>query len=119
MYAAVEEYKVEFGDDDVPSGDEDRVSRAISRASRLVDTYSRAGGLSTPIIDETAIADIKGPVLDIARYYTWSDSPSEELRKRYEDAISFLEKVALGKVKIIADDSFTPSGFSNIQLVRC
>lgn len=119
MYASVEEFITEFGNDDVPDGNEDRVSRAISRASRLVDTYSRAGGIATPIVDDAAISDIKGPVLDIARYYTWSDSPSEELRKRYEDAISFLGKVASGKVKIIADDSFTPSGFSNVPLVRC
>lgn len=118
-YSKTEDYITEYGTDDVPSSDLDRVARAISRASRLADTFIRASGINVPLTDDKAIEDIKGHVLDIARYFSWSDNPTEEMRKRYEDSIKFLESISTGKVRIVTETQESPKqGFTNIKLVR-
>lgn len=118
MYISLADFETEFGSDDLPE-DLARLDHALDRASRLVNTYCRASGLTVPLTDTNAIADIKGPCLDLARYFVWNDNPSEELRKRYEDAITFFEQVASGKIRLVAaGQTSTPSGFANIRLIR-
>lgn len=118
MYSTLEDYITEFGSDDIPSNDEDRVLKSLDRASRLINTYARSGGMSIPLEGE-ALESVRGHVLDIARYFAWSDSPTEVMRKRYEDAISFLERVATGKIRLVVNTGNKQSGFSNIRIVRC
>lgn len=118
-YATYEDYRNEFGDDDLPEDAELRVSRAIDRASRLADTYIRSHGISVPLTDSVAIADVRGSVLDIARYTAWSDTDNENLRKRYEDALAFLEGIAAGKIHLVsAGQTSTGSKLTNIRLFR-
>ncbi|MQT93073.1 phage protein Gp36 family protein [Pseudomonas helleri] len=119
-YANFEDYRNEFGDDDRPSDDaETRVVRAIERASRLADTYIRSNGITVPLTDPVAIGDVRGPVLDIARYNAWPDTDTENLRKRYEDAIAFFEGIAAGKIHLISNGQVTTgSKLTNIRLFR-
>lgn len=118
-YASYQDFRDEFGDDDLPDDAEARVFRAIDRASRLADTYIRSNGIAVPLVDPVAIADVRGSVLDIARYNAWPDTDNENLRKRYEDALSFLEGIAIGKIHLIAEGKTTTgSKLTNIRLFR-
>ena len=118
-YASYEDFRNEFGDDDLPDDAEIRVVRAIDRASRLADTYIRSNGINVPLVDPVAIADVRGSVLDIARYNAWPDTDSENLRKRYEDALAFLEGVATGKIHLVSQgQTTTGSRLTNIRLFR-
>lgn len=118
-YASYEDFRNEFGDDDLPDDAETRVVRAIDRASRLADTYIRSNGITVPLADPVAIADIRGSVLDIARYNAWPDTDNENLRKRYEDALAFLEGIATGKIHLVSQgQATTGSKLTNIRLFR-
>lgn len=118
-YASYQDFRNEFGDDDLPDDAEIRVVRAIDRASRLADTYIRSNGITVPLVDPVAIADVRGSVLDIARYNAWPDTDNENLRQRYEDALSFLEGIATGKIHLIAEGKTTTgSKLTNIRLFR-
>ena len=118
-YASYQDFRDEFGDDDLPEDAEVRVVRAIDRASRLADTYIRSNGISVPLIDPVAITDVRGSVLDIARYNAWPDTDNENLRQRYEDALGFLEGIATGKIHLIAEGKTTTgSKLTNIRLFR-
>ncbi|WPC03466.1 phage protein Gp36 family protein [Pseudomonas benzenivorans] len=118
MYATLVDFEKAFGADDVVN-DTDRMTQCLERATRLVDTYARSAGLTTPMTDVNALADVKGPCLDIARYFAWSDSNNEKIRQHYEDAISFLEKVATRKILLIPTGApVATGGFANIRLIR-
>jgi phage gp36-like protein len=118
-YASYEDFRNEFGADDLPEDAETRVVRAIDRASRLADTYIRSNGISVPLADPVAIADVRGPVLDIARYNAWPDTDNENLRKRYEDALGFFEGIATGKIYLVSmGQTTTGSKLTNIRLFR-
>ncbi|WP_346010137.1 phage protein Gp36 family protein [Pseudomonas sp. WS 5051] len=118
-YATQEEYLQEFSGDTVHSDSATRIPRSLQRASRLVDTYVRSTGITVPLTDPVTLRDVKGPVLDIARYFSWPDQPSEEIRTRYEDAIKFLELVSTGKIKLVVEgQQVVKNGFTNIRLVR-
>ncbi|MDD2038741.1 DUF1320 domain-containing protein [Pseudomonas putida] len=118
-YATPEEYLAEFSGDTVHGDSDIRIPRALDRASRLVDTYIRSTGIAVPLSDPATLRDVKGPVLDLARYFAWPDQPSEEVRARYEDAIKFLELVSTGKIKlVVAGQEVVKSGFTNIRLFR-
>lgn len=119
-YATPEDYFSEFGgDDEVHDDSETRIPRVLERASRLIDTYVRSTGIPTPLVDPVTLCDIKGPVLDIARYFAWPDQTSDEVRTRYVDAIKFLELVSAGKIKLAVDgQEVVKSGFTNIRLIR-
>lgn len=120
MYSTYSEYTTEFRNDELPYEDgETRIVRAIEKASRLVDSYIRAGGLISPLTDIEAIADIKGHVLDIARYYLWNENPSDEKRRRFEDAVRWLEGLASGRNRLrTSTQESRKSGFHNVRLIR-
>ena len=118
-YATYEDFRDEFGDDDLLDDAEPRVTRAIDRASKLADTYIRSNGITVPLTDPVSIADVRGSVLDIARYNAWSDTDNENLRKRYEDAIAFMEGIATGKIHLVSNGQTTTSSkLTNIRLFR-
>lgn len=117
-YATIDDYNNEFGDDD-RTGAESRIAHAIDRASRLADAYIRSHGIPVPLTDQAAILDIRGPVLDIARYTSWPDSPTDNMRQRYDDALAFLEGIATGKIHLVsAGQTTTGSKLTNIRLFR-
>ncbi len=45
-------------------------------------------------------SNLKRMACDIARYRLYFQQPTEEVRKRYEDAISFLKRVAENKAHL-------------------
>ncbi|MBO2925012.1 DUF1320 family protein [Pseudomonas asiatica] len=118
-YATPDDYFKEFSGDTVQDDSDIRIPRTLDRASRLVDTYVRSTGISVPLTDPATLRDVRGSVLDLARYFAWPDQPSEEVRARYEDAIKFLELVSTGKIKlVVAGQEVVKSGFTNIRLFR-
>lgn len=120
MYANYEAYTSEFRNDQIPQEDgEARIVRAIEKASRLADSYIRAGGLDAPVSDTGAIEDIKGFVLDISRYYLWNENPSDEQRRRFEDATRWFEGLASGRNRLrTTTQESRKSGFHNVRLIR-
>ncbi|WEE41001.1 DUF1320 domain-containing protein [Acinetobacter sp. TAC-1] len=46
-------------------------------------------------------------ICDIARYLLHRQNPNEEIRKRYEDAISFLKRVSEGKATLLIKSEVT------------
>ena len=118
-YATPDDYFNEFSGDTVHDDSGIRIPRTLDRASRLVDMYVRSTGMAVPLTDPATLRDVKGSVLDLARYFAWPDKPSEEIRARYEDAIKFLEMVSTGKIKlVVAGQEVVKSGFTNIRLFR-
>ncbi|ESW39218.1 DUF1320 family protein [Pseudomonas putida] len=119
MYATFEEYILEFRNDQVPNDGEARIVRSIEKASRQADSYIRAGGLDAPVTDAGAIEDIKGSILDIARYYLWNENPTDEQRRRFEYAIRWFEGLASGRNRLrTTTQESRKSGFHNVRLVR-
>lgn len=119
MYATYAEYTLEFRNDQVPVDGESRTIRAIEKASNRADGYILAGGLDAPLVDPDAIEDIKGSILDMARYYLWNDSPGDEKRRRYEDAIRWFEGLQSGRTRLrTKTQESRKSGFHNVRLVR-
>ena len=79
---------------------------------------AKAAKVGDIFLKPRAIVDLSGPVLDIARYSAY-DSPSDELRKRYEDAIRWFEGLAVGRNRMrVAEKETRKSGFHNVRLVR-
>lgn len=79
--------------------DAEKVSRALADAAALIDGYI-AVRVSLPISPVPAI--LKNLSVDIAVYRMASDAGllSEDMRKRYEDAIAFLRDLAAGKATL-------------------
>lgn len=68
--------------------------KALTDAQELADSYIAARyALPLPAVPET----LKGVVLDIARYKLYAMRAPDEVRQRYEDAISWLKQVSAGK----------------------
>lgn len=68
--------------------------KALTDAQELADSYIAARySLPLPVIPET----LKGVVLDIARYKLYAMRAPDEVRQRYEDAISWLKQISAGK----------------------
>lgn len=70
------------------------INSAIRDASDIADGYV---GVKYPIPLPEVPKNLKIIICDIARYFLWKNEASEEIRKRYEDAIAFLKRVADGK----------------------
>ncbi|MDQ9021689.1 DUF1320 domain-containing protein [Acinetobacter sichuanensis] len=70
------------------------INSAIRDASDIADGYV---GVKYPIPLPEVPKNLKIIICDIARYFLWKNEASEEVRKRYEDAIAFLKRVADGK----------------------
>lgn len=119
MYANYLDYTLEFRNDQLPSDGEARIVKSIEKASRLADSYIRSAGIDAPISDTEAIEDIKGFVMDIARYYLWNENPTDEQRLRFEDARRWLEGLGTGRNRIrTATQESRKSGFHNVRLIR-
>lgn len=70
------------------------INSAIRDASDIADGYV---GVKYTIPLPEVPKNLKIIICDIARYFLWKNEASEEIRKRYEDAIAFLKRVADGK----------------------
>ncbi|NWO06863.1 MAG: DUF1320 domain-containing protein [Alteromonadaceae bacterium] len=75
--------------------DQDKVDSALSDASAEMNTYL-GSVYSLPLTDPNPY--LKTICCDITRFRLWDDAVSEEVRKRYEDAVAWLRKVVKGDV---------------------
>lgn len=105
MYAQVTDMQMRFGQEELeqlaPSDsgavDQDKVDSALSDASAEMNTYL-GSVYSLPLTDPNPY--LKTICCDITRFRLWDDAVSEEVRKRYEDAVAWLKKVVKGDVSL-------------------
>jgi len=89
---------------DPPTGAIDAavVTKALADADGAINGYL-AVKYQLPISPVPVMFERFG--CDIARYYLYEDRVTDQVRRRYEDAIKYLEGVASGKVNIGVDAS--------------
>lgn len=126
QYATIYDFRDAFGTEsielsnlDYPREDaesEETLNRALIDASAVIDTYLGRYQLPLPTNPPVLIPYC----LDIARYRLWrnTDAP-DDVRKRYEDAIRWLEQVAKGIVKLVIpqDDPEEPIPSSGARVL--
>ena len=101
MYATKADLVVRFGDEleqllmMLPSVT--AVEDAIQDATEEINGHI-GGRYSLPL--PNVPSNLKRMACDIARYRLYFQQPTEEVRKRYEDAISFLKRVAENKAHL-------------------
>jgi phage gp36-like protein len=90
-----------------PGGGSDtaRIQRALDDATAEIDSYV---GMRYPLPLTEVPPLIKRLACDIARYRLYDDAAPEEVRARYDDAVSVLRKIAAGQICVLnppsADD---------------
>lgn len=82
-----------------------KLEQAIADASETVDSYLAAiPGRSFTLPLTVPPAKIVGVTADIARYELWAQRASEEVQRRYEQAISYLKDLVAGRASLIIGD---------------
>lgn len=87
------------------TADDATITAHCSDASSLVDSYLARAGYTTPVDPVPAVLVLK--TTDIAVYtlsYDVGGAHTEVKRKRYEDALAWLEKIAKGELKLPGAD---------------
>lgn len=118
MYATKDDMTKAFGEEEMialtnlddfdGAIDETRLNAALEYAGAEID--SRLGARFALPLQSVPLV-LKNKALDIARYQMEHGKPREDVVKRYDDAIRWLEQVAAGKVSLgdaIATPSTTP-----------
>ncbi|MGM0913758.1 MAG: gp436 family protein [Pseudomonadota bacterium] len=85
-----------LADDGTGQVDQEEIDRAIEDAGGEIDGYVAGGGYTVPLSPVPKI--VASYACDIARYRLYDDAATEQVTKRYEDAIRFLRMVAKGEV---------------------
>lgn len=80
------------------------IETALQDASDIADGYIGAY-YAVPLSGTPA--NIRIYICDIARYLLWKSRASQEVRQRYEDAISYLKLIASGRAKLLVKDVVT------------
>lgn len=96
-------------------------ARAENAAAGIVDGYIGAR-YTLPLTSVPGI--VLGWVGDITRYRLWDEAAPDEVRRRYEDAISQLRDVSTGKMALPGTDGAAPAtaekfnadGYSNTRV---
>ena len=90
--------------------DTDSVTAALADASDEIDGYL-AGRYRLPLADPPRILTFLA--VDIALYKGSVETVvTDERRRRYDDAIAYLTKVATGKIALLSSDPSAPNGGS-------
>lgn len=84
------------------------IDRALADAEAEINGYL-GSRYQLPLADVPQIVNVYA--CDIARYRLYADLATDEVRRRYEDAVKFLRLAAEGKVKI----GPTPAGAEPTQ----
>ena len=84
--------------------DEDALQQALDLSSSQIDSHLR-GQYQLPLATIPTL--LKSLCLDIARYRLDRNSPMEDVRKRYEDALRTLKALATGDVTLDIGESDT------------
>src|SRR5687767_12733695 len=85
------------------------LTKALNDADAAINGYLTVK-YALPITPVPAMFERFG--CDIARYYLYEDRVTEQVRRRYEDAIKYLEGVSSGKVNIGVDAANQAPGSS-------
>lgn len=91
--------------------DQDKVDRAIQDATGEIDSALAGGGYRLPLASVPPILTAYG--CDIARYRLNDKRATEQVTKRYDDAIKALRAIASGSLKLglpKVDDEVTSAG---------
>ncbi|RXE49211.1 gp436 family protein [Chromohalobacter israelensis] len=105
-YCSADDLVARFGEnemldlaaDDTGELDAALIERACDDAAGEIDGRIAAGGYSTPLASVPRI--VTAYACDIARYRLYDNRATEQVTKRYEDAIRFLRGVARGEVSL-------------------
>ncbi|MDX1464121.1 MAG: DUF1320 domain-containing protein [Halomonas sp.] len=85
-------------DDTGQAIDQGEIDLAIADAGGEIDGRVAAGGYAVPLDPVPSI--VQAYACDIARYRLYDERATDQVTKRYEDAIKFLRAVAKGEVKL-------------------
>lgn len=111
-YASIADFTTAFGHDEaiaLTNLDNPQIevigtamlTRALDDATALIDGYLSIAGYTLPITPAPPI--LLGYCCDIARYKLDRNQARDEVRMRYEDAISWLKDVAKGLASLGVD----------------
>lgn len=75
---------------------------ALADTDAEINGYLQGGGYALPLSEVPDL--VKAIACDIARYRLWDDRAPEEVRKRYEAAISRLRDIAKGVIRLPLSD---------------
>lgn len=116
MYASRADFEQAFGVNeasDLEGTDVGRVDAALLRAGAECDAYL-AARYSTPVLSVNPA--LEQATVDIARYRLWDDRASDEVRRRYEDALRWLRDVSKGLAALTdASGALLPTGGDKVQ----
>jgi phage gp36-like protein len=95
-------------DPDATEPDTAKLGQALADAAAEIDVYVGAQyTLPLPSVPEV----LKRICCDVARYRLWEDKAPDEIRKRYEDAIRLLDRIAKGTASLgFSDPAPAPAG---------
>lgn len=82
---------------DPDPGDVDKLARACSDATQLIDGYL-AARYTLPLKSTPPM--VVAWAADIARYRLWDEHAPEEVRRRYEDALAQLKLLSTGAIAL-------------------
>jgi phage gp36-like protein len=73
-----------------------KIAAADARINRYITAYLPLANVP---------ADFEQIACDITRYFLYKDMPTDHVKREYDNAIAYLEKVAAGKIQIAPDTS--------------
>ncbi|WP_237673583.1 gp436 family protein [Vreelandella profundi] len=90
------------------------VERACEDASGEIDGYVSAAGYPVPLspVPRILIAN----ACDIARYRLYDEHASDQVQKRYDDAVKFLKSVSRGEVRLGISTGAASSSVGSVQM---
>lgn len=93
----------EWSADEIAVADETlaRIEALLADAAQFIDGYLRAR-YSLPL--DPVPTSLKRVAGDVARYYLHEDRATDEIQRRYKDAVKLLESIAAGEVTLGAQD---------------
>ncbi|MFG0589041.1 gp436 family protein [Acinetobacter sp. YQ_14] len=113
MYATRQDLESRFGAAEIANLESmqtnpDAVNEALQDASEEIDSYvAVAYDLPLPLIPST----LKRVACNIARYRLYFQQPTEEVEKRYESEVKYLQRIANKKAVLpVLDEDDKPTG---------
>ncbi|WP_417862376.1 gp436 family protein [Vreelandella venusta] len=100
--------------DDTGAMDTAVVERACDDASGEIDGYVSAAGYPVPLspVPRIVIAN----ACDIARYRLYDEHATDQVQKRYDDAVKFLKSVSRGEVRLGISSGTASSSAGSVQM---
>ncbi|UDM07817.1 DUF1320 domain-containing protein [Halomonas sp. NyZ770] len=90
------------------------VDRACDDASGEIDGYVSAAGYPVPLSPVPRI--VTAYACDIARYRLYDEHATDQVQKRYDDAVKFLRSVSRGEVKLGISTGQGSSSAGSVQM---